>query len=225
MDSGNNLLPQPPVLSVPRHPYPRAASVKAIDFGSSQILGTDPHKRSTRRTGTPAFMAPEVYARDYGLKADIWSAGVTLYYLYCHKLPFAAGLVGAKGIDDVAKAVVANVAIPYDFGEWENISSEGMDFIMQCLERSEEHRMSAKEALYHPWLVEAARRAAGVVAVADISALETAEKMLLSSTSDAPVPATSSSNIVTSSSRLADAFAAAAAAAVAPFRSGGGLFK
>ena len=54
-------------------------ALRAIDFGCSQMLGPE-KPRLSRRSGTPAFMSPEIYAKDYSYKADMWSAGVMLYW-------------------------------------------------------------------------------------------------------------------------------------------------
>ena len=57
----------------------------AIDFGCSQYLGT---KRFTKRTGTPVYMAPEIFERDYQREADMWSVGIMLYQLFARRFPF-----------------------------------------------------------------------------------------------------------------------------------------
>lgn len=44
-----------------------------------------------RRTGTPVFMAPEVYARKYGMPADLWSCGIMMYQLLAGRFPFWCG--------------------------------------------------------------------------------------------------------------------------------------
>lgn len=151
LDDQNNLVEQSTFMNL-KH------SLKAIDFGSSQMLGTSTTRRSTRRTGTPAFMSPEVFARDYGLKTDMWSLGVTLYWLYSQRLPFlplSNGANGAKRIEDVAEAVTNN-EISYDFESFSSISEQGLNFLSRCLDRSETNRMSAQEALAHPWIMSAA---------------------------------------------------------------------
>lgn len=53
-------------------------NLRAVDFGCAQRL--DATQRSTKRTGTMAFMAPETFARNFSYKADVWSLGVTLYW-------------------------------------------------------------------------------------------------------------------------------------------------
>lgn len=42
----------------------------------------------TRRTGTPVFMAPELYQRQYSFPADLWSCGMMLYQLVSGRFPF-----------------------------------------------------------------------------------------------------------------------------------------
>ena len=42
----------------------------------------------TRRTGTPVFMAPELYQRQYSYPADLWSCGMMLYQLLSGRFPF-----------------------------------------------------------------------------------------------------------------------------------------
>ncbi|GAX85132.1 hypothetical protein CEUSTIGMA_g12552.t1 [Chlamydomonas eustigma] len=130
-----------------------ATSLRAIDFGCSQYL-SNKKKRFTKRTGTPAFMSPEIYAKDYGQKADIWSAGVMLYWLFSMRLPFFKSEDAAKAthsLDDM-EAAVGGAEISYSFGPWRRISPEGLDFIMNCLQRCEMDRFGVDEALSHPWL-------------------------------------------------------------------------
>eukprot|EP00798_Chlamydomonas_sp_ICE-L_P009559 gene9559-12144_t len=121
--------------------------LKALDFGCSQNITNS--QRLVRRSGTPMFMAPEIYARDYGVAADMWSFGMTLYWLYAH-----AASVRAAKLDDVMLAV-ENDPIPMDYGNWRTMSSEGVDFIRRCLTREERSRLTLTEALNHPWLQDA----------------------------------------------------------------------
>lgn len=95
-----------------RHPYCashaalfRTPWLKAIDFGCSQM-----HFRNTRltkRSGTPVYMAPEIFRRDYSSEVDVWSTGVTLYQLFCRRFPFWDGdsYSRALSLDEVAKAI------------------------------------------------------------------------------------------------------------------------
>ena len=63
--------------------------VKFADFGLAQyVLGN----RTNKYSGSLAFMAPEIHSqKPYDpFKADVWSFGVTLYYLAFRQLPWLA---------------------------------------------------------------------------------------------------------------------------------------
>jgi serine/threonine protein kinase len=63
--------------------------VKGIDFGCSQRTGeTKERGMLIKRTGTPAYWAPEVFMRYYNHRADVWSCGMMMYELLVGKLPF-----------------------------------------------------------------------------------------------------------------------------------------
>ena len=62
--------------------------MKLGDFGIARVL-SNTQSRATTKIGTMAFCSPEWLREDtYGLKSDIWSLGVTLYYIAALKLPF-----------------------------------------------------------------------------------------------------------------------------------------
>lgn len=123
--------------------------LKAADFGCSQVLrGAQLH----RRTGTPVYMAPEVFQREYGLEADMWSAGMMLYQLITCRFPFWDSIQACreKSLDEVARAVILD-DILLNFGPWLEMSQEGLDFLNGLIERDPVQRMTAAEALKHPW--------------------------------------------------------------------------
>ncbi|KAG1665070.1 hypothetical protein FOA52_012489 [Chlamydomonas sp. UWO 241] len=137
--------------------------LKAIDFGCSQLIPAS--GRMSKRTGTPVFMAPEIFRRDYCHKADVWSVGVMLYWLYCRRFPcFASSeMVKQARLEEVAEAVT-HAPITYDGPPWSRMSPSGLAFIRACLCRDEAQRWSATDALSDPWLAEVAAREAAVVA-------------------------------------------------------------
>jgi calcium/calmodulin-dependent protein kinase I len=61
----------------------------AIDFGCAQLA--PPMKKLSRRTGTPVYMAPEVFQRKYTRAADLWSVGMMAYHLLSGHFPFWCG--------------------------------------------------------------------------------------------------------------------------------------
>lgn len=138
-----------------RNPLPliEAASItnwlKAIDFGCSQeVRGL----RFSRRTGTPVYMAPEVFHRDYNEAADMWSLGMMLYQFLTGRLPFWSSLKACReqSLDEVAKSVCRSV-IPLERGPFLNMSPEGLDLLQSLLERDPVKRLTSAEALGHPW--------------------------------------------------------------------------
>ena len=128
--------------------------VKGSDFGCSQLLdagddGAQPLLR--RRTGTPAYWAPEVFLRHYGPQADLWSAGVMMYQILCGRLPFWERVTDAKPRDIQAGVLMGDIAT--DTPEWRALSDEARDLIEQLLDRSPDTRPSAHAALRHPFLL------------------------------------------------------------------------
>ncbi|WIA11092.1 hypothetical protein OEZ85_011237 [Tetradesmus obliquus] len=122
----------------------------AIDFGCSQYLTP---VRFSKRTGTPVYMAPEIFDRDYHWEADMWSLGIMLYQLYARRFPFWRTYEECRHakLDEVA-ALVADSPLPFDYGPWRTMSMEGLDFMQRCLVRDYTQRMTVPQALNHPWL-------------------------------------------------------------------------
>ena len=60
--------------------------LKAVDFGCSQSYRNK--AQLSRRTGTPVYMAPEVFKRDYLEASDMWSLGMMMYQLLTGRFPF-----------------------------------------------------------------------------------------------------------------------------------------
>lgn len=102
-------------------------------------------------------MAPEVYGRDYSEKCDLWSLGVTLYWLFSGRFPFweSGDPPAMAEIDDMSEAICYS-PITFEGDRWSQISDAGRSFIEALLERAEEQRPSVDQALQHPWLAGAA---------------------------------------------------------------------
>ncbi|KAL1542871.1 Calcium-dependent protein kinase 29 [Salvia divinorum] len=118
----------------------------AIDFGLSVFI--EPGKVYRDIVGSPYYMAPEVLRRSYGKEIDVWSAGVILYILVCGFPPFWAET--GKGLfGEILKGHLDMETPP-----WPSISSGAKDLITKMLTINPKRRISAAEALEHPWLVE-----------------------------------------------------------------------
>ncbi|KAK3239829.1 Calcium-dependent protein kinase 15 [Cymbomonas tetramitiformis] len=127
------------------------AQLKAIDFGLSTFF--QPNGTLTEFVGSPYYMAPEVLARNYGPKVDCWSVGVILYILLTGVPPF-----NANSQEGILRAVREG---DYDLESppWPKISTGAKHLVRRLLCYDPVKRISAIEALDHPWV----REATGVV--------------------------------------------------------------
>ncbi|XP_011019101.1 PREDICTED: calcium-dependent protein kinase 13-like isoform X1 [Populus euphratica] len=121
--------------------------LKAIDFGLSIFF--KPGERFSEIVGSPYYMAPEVLKRNYGPEIDIWSAGVILYILLCGVPPF-----WAESEQGVAQAILRGI-IDFKRDPWPNISENAKSLVRQMLEPDPKLRLTAKQVLEHPWLLNA----------------------------------------------------------------------
>ena len=121
--------------------------LKVIDFGLSRIFEEGQHMHS--RAGTPYYIAPEVLKRDYGPECDMWSAGVMLYILLCGYPPF-----WGDNDEEIYESVRCG-EFDYDDPAWDKVSAgagSARDLIESLLTLDTEARLTAKQALDHPWI-------------------------------------------------------------------------
>jgi serine/threonine-protein kinase len=69
---------------------------RLVDFGASKVLGLDRLTATGEISGTPAYMAPEVFtgAGDVDERIDVYGLGVLAYHALGGQPPFAEGHVG-----------------------------------------------------------------------------------------------------------------------------------
>jgi len=64
-------------------------SIKLIDWGlSAEFEAFDHCPEQCRRKGTPAYMAPEIFRKNYNEEVDLWAVGVILYIMLIGFWPF-----------------------------------------------------------------------------------------------------------------------------------------
>lgn len=125
--------------------------LKATDFGLATYF--TPGETLTRRCGTPSYIAPEVVGRKYTPAADCWSAGVTAYQLLTGRLPFRDRVNVRPAVKEVLRAVVDD-PIDLESDPFPSLSEGARDLLRRLLDRNPETRLTAFEALHHPWVRE-----------------------------------------------------------------------
>ncbi|KOM52090.1 hypothetical protein LR48_Vigan09g074900 [Vigna angularis] len=105
-----------------------------------------PDERLDDIVGSAYYVAPEVLHRSYSTEADVWSIGVIAYILLCGSRPF-----WARTESGIFRAVLK--ADPsFDETPWPSLSSEAKDFVKRLLNKDPRKRISAAQALSHPWI-------------------------------------------------------------------------
>jgi len=126
--------------------------IKIADFGLSSFV--DSQKMMTA-CGTPAYVAPEVLSSGqggYDKEVDMWSVGVITYILLCGFAPFHG-----DSVKELLRVVVrAQFSFPSPY--WDPISPQAKDFISKLLVKEPSERLSASQAVQHPWLKSAGSR-------------------------------------------------------------------
>ena len=95
--------------------------------------------------GTSYYLAPEVLAKSYDERCDVWSIGCILYILLSGKPPFD----GQEDADITAKVKTGRYKMTGE--SWATISDGAKGLIKQMLTYDYKERISAKEALQDPW--------------------------------------------------------------------------
>ncbi|XP_042592705.1 calcium/calmodulin-dependent protein kinase type II subunit gamma isoform X17 [Cyprinus carpio] len=124
----------------------KGAAVKLADFGLAIEVQGD-QQAWFGFAGTPGYLSPEVLRKDpYGKPVDIWACGVILYILLVGYPPFWD--------EDQHKLYQQIKAGAYDFPspEWDTVTAEAKNLINQMLTINPAKRITAEQALKHPWV-------------------------------------------------------------------------
>ena len=123
--------------------FPR---IKVCDFGTSKMVEKGAVQK--KLVGSSYYIAPEVIKKNYNEKCDVWSCGVIMYILLSGRPPFG-------GDDD--NEIMSNVKKgKYDLetSPFNKVSKNALDLIRKLLIMDKDKRISAQEALNHPWFKE-----------------------------------------------------------------------
>lgn len=127
------------------------------DFGFATVIRPvldEKTNRMTRRVlrqkcGTPSYVAPEVVAgRPYDQAADMWSLGVITFFCLGGYPPF----VSFDSRQEMFQKIMRG---EFEFHEtdWSGVSDQAKDFIRALLTVDPNKRMTASQALFHPWIL------------------------------------------------------------------------
>ena len=118
-------------------------NIKICDFGVSKKINKG--DLMLEQCGTPAYIAPEILLNQgyEGFGVDIWSAGVVLYAMLGGTVPFKG-----NNINELHDLIIKG-----EFKPLKEISPEATHLIKSILEVDPKKRISTKDILVHPWLI------------------------------------------------------------------------
>jgi len=121
-------------------------SLRISDFGLScefeegQIL--------TAQVGTTAYMAPQVLMKQYNHLCDVWSCGVILHILLSGFLPF----LGQNASKESIRKAILRGKLKMTGRRWAEVNQGAVKLMLKMLRVNADERLSARNALEHPWL-------------------------------------------------------------------------
>ena len=117
------------------------STLKLIDFGLATYS-----KKDTKSVGTPYYMSPEIIDGHSVPQSDIWSVGIIVYLMLTGKYAFQA-----KDGENLYEKIKNNEIDMEPLNESE-CSEEAKDFIVKCLKKNYQERMTTSQCLEHAWI-------------------------------------------------------------------------
>ena len=137
------------------------ASVKIIDFGAAKK-----NEAPSTPVGTANYISPEVIRRllghetgPYTRATDLWSAGVVMFLLLDGIHPFRKDNLNDKGCKKhrTLHEAILDGGFSFDNSAWNTVSDSAKDLVSELLNQDPQTRITAAEALAHPWFTERPR--------------------------------------------------------------------
>lgn len=123
-------------------------TIHLVDFGLAAHV--DDERAMKSQCGTPQFLAPEIVEGNppYGPKTDCWAVGVIAYNLLHGLPPFDPYNDMDQGalFDDIRRNNWKFDPVTFD-----HVSDEAKDLIAKLMTKDVESRLTAEQALLHPW--------------------------------------------------------------------------
>mmetsp|Transcript_56575 Transcript_56575/g.132499 ORF Transcript_56575/g.132499 Transcript_56575/m.132499 type:complete len:442 (-) Transcript_56575:46-1371(-) len=136
----------------------RVHHVKVVDFGFAKAL--EPTEELFSACGSPHYAAPEVIrAKDSGVgyryECDMWAMGIITYTLLCCQYPFD----GENDQSIISKVQTGDFSFPAHV----TVSAEAQDFVRSLVQVNPQVRLTAAEAVEHPWIKKHVARGSRVI--------------------------------------------------------------
>ena len=123
----------------------RGDNVVLSDFGFASDV--DELGLAREYQGTLYYAPPEkLLGAPYGPEVDMWSLGVTMFVCLFRMRPYYQ-----YDEETVAEEIVAGLPRLHETNILDNISDDARDLLLQMLQPEPQLRISAWEALKHPW--------------------------------------------------------------------------
>lgn len=137
---------KPENILIMNNPDPNTGQLvaKLLDFGLSKSAAGGSAAKTF--VGTPCYLAPEVeytsrgLGGTYGLSADCWSLGAVLYVMLVARFP------------EFEQDRTGKIVVKLPPALWNNISNDAKALIRGLMDTDPSTRLTAEEALQHPWL-------------------------------------------------------------------------
>ncbi|KAL4492449.1 hypothetical protein ABPG72_005584 [Tetrahymena utriculariae] len=124
--------------------------VKIIDFSTCKDNKFSPHRKLLTVIGNDIYRAPEMFEGAYHQEVDMWAAGIILFQLLFQKHPFFES--GDEYVVLIQKVTQQEI----DWGllqkSNDKVSPCQIDLCQEMLKKNPSERISAKQALSHPFL-------------------------------------------------------------------------
>jgi len=144
------------------------AELKLTDFGFARAVRPG-LETMHEQLGTPSYMSPELWAEHrapYDSSVDMWAIGVVAYMLLSGQRPF-------HSTDQKEKArMIREDPLQFPPRYWAHISAEAQDFCRILMQKDPAKRLSASEAVKHPWITHRSRAHSGTNGLSAAQELE-----------------------------------------------------
>ena len=100
-------------------------------------------------SGSPYYIAPEVFLQNYNQKIDIWSMGVVLYIMLSGKVPFP----GNSELEIIGNVIKGEYHFKHE--PFNAHSKAAKDFLQCLIVKDVSLRYTAEQAFAHEWIQQA----------------------------------------------------------------------